>query len=99
MKKLQWKEAGHTPGPWEVRGQRVWNPALGGVGDIAHVFKKGARNNERFETDQEAQANARLIAAAPELLEICRLLTRHPEIGLAKMEWVKNRLEELTKED
>jgi len=89
----------HTPGPWMVRRQRIFNPALTGAGDIAHVFKKGAREDSNFAPDQESQANARLIAAAPELLEICLLLTRHPELELSKMEWVKNRLEELTKDD
>lgn len=54
-------KAGHTPGPWKDRGNGFItyanNPSLSSV--ICHT------ENE----NPDAKANARLIAAAPELLE------------------------------
>ena len=75
--------ATHTPRPWKAD----CNPRhiIGCGRDIARVFG-------RFE-DAEADANARLIAAAPELLKACQDMLdilRHehrdpnnPETGLA----------------
>lgn len=59
----------HTPGPWVNRGPRslyddyqIWSRSYP---DVARV------SNEH---DEETQANARLIAAAPELYEaLCRM--------------------------
>lgn len=69
----------HTPGPWrqwpsedEVSTWSVmpeqWNGFANdkGFALIARISKWSAESKERME---EAQANARLIAAAPELLE------------------------------
>jgi hypothetical protein len=57
----------HTPGPWE---NHKWNSdehqisALGGtVALVSH--------SHSLISDEQADANARLIAAAPELLEAC----------------------------
>ena len=50
----------HTPGPWHIGGRTILRPTLTifhkpfGLGDVAEVYE---------------EANARLIAAAPELLE------------------------------
>jgi hypothetical protein len=60
-------EAKHTPGPWKAvdcrhqfNGQiRIWKDALPTEPMIANVLAK----------NPNAEANARLIAAAPELLE------------------------------
>lgn len=53
----------HTPGPWRAewvpKGQRPW------VGRIAEGRWAALACGK---TDEEAEANARLIAAAPELL-------------------------------
>lgn len=73
--------AKHTPGPWEVER---WNWPLEMTGRYHRVL-----NHERFPTafipawsepgpgevdgSDEARANARLIAAAPELLEACKV--------------------------
>lgn len=52
----------HTPGPWTATGSSVFAGSL----PIAHTFL-----NPGIDVDH---ANARLIAAAPELLKACRLL-------------------------
>jgi hypothetical protein len=60
----------HTPGPWRAfrgeqkRAQREVQHAQGWT--IAKVLRAGS--------DAEADANLRLIAAAPELLEIARIV-------------------------
>ena len=61
----------HTPGPWRVKRsthfaqndikEYFW-VGFGPIGDETPIFKKDLTENE---------ANARLIAAAPELLEAC----------------------------
>lgn len=64
----------HTPGPWTVRG---WNDLIVGVGEwtlAAYPAPDGA-------SIDEAKANARLIAAAPELLEILSEAVRLSEQG------------------
>lgn len=57
----------HTPGPWRflpgLTNHNIWKADL----ILARVFK--------FEKDLEtSDANARLMAAAPELLEVCKEL-------------------------
>lgn len=59
----------HTPGPWEVDGEDI----LANSGDttVAMTFW----TNQRC-PDDECRANARLIAAAPELLAACEELLK-----------------------
>jgi len=55
--------AEHTPGPWTAKGSTI---------QITENFLMSPQWNEnvdRDEIDQEFRANARLIAAAPALLE------------------------------
>jgi hypothetical protein len=53
----------HTPGPWEVLSRSIYQvDAIGGREVVHGNGIKGRDNN------QEREANARLIAAAPELL-------------------------------
>ena len=59
-------ETKHTPGPWEAVGLTVCQVPPGGREIIF-----GAHNTRSGDKD-ERQANARLIAAAPELLEALR---------------------------
>ena len=64
----------HTPGPWALNGYQV-ERCEGIARTIATVAPA-----RRLGTDyaagnkQEAQANARLIAAAPDLLDMCERL-------------------------
>lgn len=53
------KQAGYTPGPWQVTASIV-------DGNFT-VYE--LENTQGAESEAEAEANARLIAAAPELLE------------------------------
>jgi hypothetical protein len=66
----------HTPGPWVLDGDNIIERTgfLGGVyiahkdsGRVAETFV-----NCRVTAASECRANARLIAAAPELLEACK---------------------------
>ena len=61
----------HTEGPWEVEKDGIT------------VRQKRARDRQKicrpmevFMSRLEREANARLIAAAPELLEVCKLLVQ-----------------------
>jgi hypothetical protein len=58
----------HTPGPWIISGSSIWNS------DTHRAIYASGRKpvNER---DEEGQANARLIAAAPEMLAALEALT------------------------
>jgi hypothetical protein len=62
----------HTPGPWKVdrRSRRF------GAETIRLTVWKGVKSLEMIcaiaGDDSESEANARLIAAAPELLEACK---------------------------
>lgn len=58
----------HTPAPWDINGQTITS----GETAIAQFFQsKGNVEHQHYDNPKkdEAQANARLIAAAPELLE------------------------------
>ena len=69
-----------TPGPWESRGGAV-RPAkgIGSTGGYSPILS--AQHDKRMPDNREA--NARLAAAAPELLEALQLLLRQvPEPSL-----------------
>ena len=62
--------SGHTPGPWRVSTQNefIFGAVRGnGMEPIGFVYAPAFA--ERSEVGRRAMANARLIAAAPELLE------------------------------
>ncbi len=61
--------AKHTPGPWQAAGKNIVQ-ADGGV--VAYVTAYGT-------TTPRQEANARLISAAPMLLEALQSLIRDPE--------------------
>ncbi len=76
----------HTPGPWKVTGLsrhgfycKVRGTRLGGKFQVAHCpFVPDSREDK-----VEAEANARLIAAAPHLLEALQTLADYAEgIGM-----------------
>lgn len=69
-----------TPGPWEVRKWRICAPGRPGfnggeyrVAD-AYTSSAGLANTPRA---HEAEANARLIAASPDLLAVLEALLPH----------------------
>lgn len=66
----------HTPGAWHAAGDYVFAMRNSGYTQpITRTYstKNGSPGIQCLDCDpEEAQANARLIAAAPELLEACR---------------------------
>lgn len=69
-----------TPGPWEIKPEEVDRPyirirgtRLGGRFKVANVLSPDYDGVHHREAD-ETRANARLIAAAPELLKALQLL-------------------------
>ena len=80
------KVAKHTPGPWIHEGEGDItgienNPAIGCVGkvDVACVYLRTVSG--------KTEANARLIAAAPELLEALKGMIKHFWIAGSEAEW------------
>lgn len=79
------KEFKGTPGPWEIKAEevdkhyiRIRGTRLGGRFKVANVltpFYEGVHEREAEET----RANAKLIAAAPELLEALHKLRVYAE--------------------
>ena len=72
--------SGHTPGPWRVTdeicrfsGGEVIRPNNGDGVDSPVAF---VCDFNRYDRDEERQANARLIAAAPELLAAAKAVIR-----------------------
>lgn len=59
----------HTPGPWEATGNFVRSPMHQPEGLPRGVQIVECRDGYFLPHTEEAKANARLIAAAPELLE------------------------------
>lgn len=85
-------EVKHSPGPWEASRWESFPPDNHWPGEI--VAANGQRvfagpfsfHALRGGSDEEAIANARLISAAPELLEACRVAVDAFRENLA--EWV-----------
>lgn len=81
-----------TPGPWEIKPEEVDRPyirirgtRLGGRFKVANVLSPnydGVHHREAHET----RANARLIAAAPELLEALQIICFFEDISSAQRE-------------
>jgi hypothetical protein len=68
--------ATHTPGPWEAVGNLVRSPMHQPEGLPRGVLISEFRDGYSAPYSDEAKANARLIAAAPELLEALQLVAR-----------------------
>ncbi len=69
----------HTPGEWEIRGGFTPEHTciIGQTGDVIDSFGKPKKSNGEPISIEEHRANARLIAAAPELLEACKAWIKH----------------------
>ena len=83
-------EVKHTPGPWNARGNTVW--AVGKTdtyeGPVSGCIA-AARSTHTMDSDNRTWScagdpddNARLIAAAPELLEALEYVLDHPLVHL-----------------
>ena len=85
-------EAKHTPGPWQVMGgeRLVWVSAhLAGPSDICDLYHYSAKapENDGFVLKENAEANAHLIAAAPDLLEALEGLWDVVEGAIQSGDW------------
>lgn len=74
-------ETKHTPGPWSVNECHVYR--YDDEYDETICDTSGAPTEAAFMSDvpDRAEANARLIAAAPELLEACKRLMGRAFVG------------------
>lgn len=70
----------HTPGPWAVHSAYPWIikqdadvPFIQPDSGVTICSTMGHENSGFFPTPEEGRANARLIAAAPELLDVARM--------------------------
>ena len=64
-------ESLYSPGPWEYRPSKTGHCAVWPCGCSERVADVYAPLDDRFAAP--AQCNARLIAAAPDLLEACKM--------------------------
>ena len=70
--------APHTPGPWVIENRDI----LGGHAASCHIATVAA--NGEIDTHPVTQANARLIAASPLLLEACQAVHDNWESNLTE---------------
>jgi len=65
----------HTPGPWHAWAKDGWHVSDGAdrIADLAELDDQCFGYDEAIELEE---ANAHLIAAAPELLEACQALVK-----------------------
>ena len=66
------EELKHAPGPWSIRQESVWSV---GTDHEMTALVYGC-------TDKEEEANAHLIAAAPDLLEALKAISSNPCLTL-----------------
>jgi hypothetical protein len=74
MSEEQPEKARHTPGPWRFHDELI---LAGGHGRQGKTLAESP-GQFHWETDPEWFANARLIAAAPELLAACKAMLEDP---------------------
>lgn len=71
-------QVGHTPGPWTYDG--MWSLIMAGKYEIAAIHcARTIEDTRKRKRIDETQANARLIAAAPDLLNACKAICRELE--------------------
>jgi hypothetical protein len=69
--------AKHSPGPWEANGPFVNSVAVTGIADCSRADIAENWAGSDYTSHSHTEANARLIAAAPELLnELINLTAR-----------------------
>ena len=77
----------HTPGPWAMTADGCGFYVEGGnlLVAVAHEVDQHPTDIDEFMAGEETEANARLIAAAPELLEFAEEVRRTGDTRLASM--------------
>jgi hypothetical protein len=78
----------HTPGPWNIgdENNQCCEVLLGTLHNLtANVDRQDSNTGQIVITRDEMLANARLMAAAPDLLEACKLLMEHIKEGLVSV--------------
>lgn len=68
--------SGHTPGPWHAREWSCHGPTTVGIGDLSNFQLVAECSGSPF-SDPVTDANASLIAAAPELLDAAKRLMEY----------------------
>ena len=83
----------HTPGPWEL-SEGVYKDGFGTYRRIEQVEQFGdvvgsvcIRHEINHTLNEAGEANARLIAAAPDLLAFCKQLAKRPTDYLCAEDW------------
>jgi len=76
----------HTPGPWTITKAQNARYIEGDPkrGHVAFVYAKGDRCDimrDEYSAPEEMEANARLIAAAPDLLDALKVMLKGDELG------------------
>ena len=61
----------HIPGPWRVKPNSVGGPTVGPEGSVVADIRTYGGPHVGGRQHPQTDANARLIAAAPDLLEAC----------------------------
>jgi hypothetical protein len=69
----------HTPGPWS--NERIWDTPASRIHARVHGVPVALAEAFTMRGAGEKEANARLIAAAPELLEACELVIGSMAVG------------------
>lgn len=86
-KKTKQIKVGHTPGPWSSEPGNAITADFGGVGVaiLEPIDDFWCGDCSRYPTPEEMAANARLIAAAPELLAALKnLLCEADDDGITR---------------
>lgn len=89
--------AKHTPAPWDYLASNnsslmlIETPLENKTGAGIHIASLAGKNNE------QTIANARLIAAAPELLEVCKTAWAYCCENLAQEMWMKELVDAIAK--
>lgn len=82
----------HTPGPWQFNGPEIYAPNFRGVRkhhyDVARVLHV---------MDDEGEANARLIAAAPDMLQMLRDVDAHFAAHFGEQAWATSEIGGMTR--
>lgn len=77
-------ESKHTPGPWIFDGDLVWAASIDGyVANTRTEDMTSGENIAKRDALEQIEANARLIAAAPDLLDALKSIVMSAEIGNA----------------